>query len=399
MQSDRSILIGVTGGIAAYKAAELARLLVKSGASVRVAMTASASEFITPLTFQALTGNPVATALFDLGRESRITHIELARGPDIIVIAPATANFIAKMATGISDDLLSTVVLAADCPIVIAPAMNTRMFNHPVTQENLKKLESLEGYHVLSTGQGELACGEVGAGRLLEPELIAATLERIISARHDLAGIRFLVTAGPTQEPLDPVRYLTNPSSGKMGYAIAKRAAERGAEVVLISGPTGLNPPSGVKMLPVRTSAEMYQAALSEVDRAEVVVKAAAPADYRPARTAKHKIKKGKGPMMLELKRTRDILSALGRRRGKRLLVGFAAETKDLEKNAREKLIKKHLDLCVANPVGASGAGFGADTNKGMLLYREGRGEAFGPMTKVALADFLLDRILNLMKG
>ena len=338
---NKNVVLGVTGGIAAYKSAELVRLLVKAAANVRVVMTRNAQEFITPLTLQTLSGNPVSTATFDLTQESEIGHIRLADTADLILIAPATANILAKLAHGIADDLLSTVLLVTRAPVVIAPAMNVHMYAHPTTQENLQKLQSF-GHTIVEPTEGELACGYEGKGRLANPEQIVECAEAALT-KKDLRGEHVIVTAGPNCEPIDPVRFITNRSTGKMGFAMARVAFQRGAEVTLVSGPTTLAAPLGVRLCAVRTALEMQQAVLAHYPRASMVVSAAAIADYRPAQVASQKIKKKEGDFSISLDRNPDILAGLGQDKGSRLLVGFATETEDVLHNAERKLRAKTL--------------------------------------------------------
>jgi phosphopantothenoylcysteine decarboxylase / phosphopantothenate---cysteine ligase len=397
MIKDKRIVIGVTGGIAAYKVAELTRILVKEGASVRVAMTRNATKFVGPLTFEALSGNRVVWDMFDPLTEP-IGHIAWGQETDLIIIAPATANFIAKMAHGIADDFLSSIVLASTAKILACPAMNTRMYLNPATQENIR-LISERGCTVMKPGEGELACHTEGPGRLPAPEEIAG-LAGILLADGDLNGLRIIVTAGPTQEPVDPVRYITNRSSGKMGYAIAKAAAQRGAAVTLISGPVALTAPHGVETLQVRTTAEMRQAVLDRAGRSDVIIKAAAVSDYRPDETAVQKIKKDDGPLTLSLIKNPDILAELGalKKESNYILVGFAAETEKLTGNAKDKLQRKNLDLIVANDVTRKDSGFEADSNQVQIISRDGHVEDLPLMSKDALADQILDRIVMLRK-
>ena len=390
----RVIVVGVTGGIACYKAVELVRLLVKSGYCVRVIMTRSATEFVTPLTFQTLSGNSVALETFDLTQESLIGHIQLADTADLFVIAPATANIIGKLAAGIADDLLTTVLMATRAPVLVAPAMNIHMFEHPILQENIRKLRRI-GYQVLEPSEGFLACGYEGRGRLPEPEKIAEEIERLLGAK-DLSGERLLITAGPNREPIDPVRYVSNRSSGKMGYALAHAAIRRGAEVVLISGPTALAAPAGARFVPVITAEEMRNAVLREFDQSTSVVMAAAVSDYRVASAATQKIKRGKGTLELRLEPNPDILKELGVRKDGKLLVGFAAETEELLANARKKLREKNLDMVVANNVAEAGSGFDGDTNIATIVDRTGAVHSLPLMSKAELADRIYDHLLAL---
>lgn len=395
---DIDIVVGVTGGIAAYKAAELVRLLVKEEARVRVAMTENAARFVTPLTFEALCGNRVIRRMFDWRGEA-MDHITWGQEADLIIIAPATADFIAKMAHGIADDFLSTMILAATARVLICPAMNTRMYLNPATAQNLSRLKSL-GVSVMAPGEGELACRTEGPGRLPEPAEILEEAKKTLSDQ-DFGGLRVLVTAGATQEPLDPVRYLTNRSSGKMGYALAAAAGRRGASVTLVSAPTCLSPPPGVHVESVTTAEEMRRAVLDHASRCDVVIMAAAVSDYRPPRTAEQKIKKGPDSLTLELIKNPDILAELGRTRNENspVLVGFAAETEQLLAHAQGKLEKKNLDMVVANDVSRSDAGFAADTNEVKMIYRDGKVESTPLMSKQDVANVILDRIKTLRKN
>jgi len=394
---DKKVIVGITGGIAAYKAAELVRLLVKAGASVMVAMTHNATRFVTPLTFEALSGQRVIWDMWEDNTEP-MDHINRGQSADLIVIAPATANFVANMAHGIANDFLSTMVLAATARIMVCPSMNTQMFANPAVQDNLRILRE-RGYSIMAPAEGELACGTEGAGRLPEPEDILEQT-RLLLSKEDLAGLRILVTAGPTIEAIDPVRYITNRSSGKMGYALARAARLRGAAVTLVSGPTSLKPPAGVTLEKVKATEEMKQAVMRHRNKCDVIIKAAAVLDYRPREKAVQKIKKEAWNQSLDLVRTPDILAELGRAKGdsRYLLVGFAAETEDLLANAREKLEKKNLDMIVANDVSRGDAGFETDTNLVRIIYRDGQIEELPMMTKHEVADHLLDRIKKLWK-
>jgi len=394
--NDKRILLGVTGSIAAYKAVELLRLLTKSGAEVQVVMTEAATKFVAPLTFETLTRQPVLLDMWSLEYSHRIGHIEATQRADLFVVAPATARTIARLALGLGDDFLSCIYLASRCPVLVAPAMDGDMFEHPAVQENLKRLRD-RGVHVVEPDMGPLASGLVGRGRLADlPEILGA-IERILVPRQDLAGQVVLVTAGPTREPLDPVRFLSNRSSGKMGYAIAEAAAARGAHVILVSGPTALPAPPGVDMIHVETAEEMYQAVLAKLEPARVVIKAAAVADYRPKQKADRKIKKDQAVSEVALEATPDILAELGKRKGTRILVGFAAETDDLVANARKKLQRKNLDLIVANDVGQAGAGFGVDTNMVKILDAMGGVEELPLLSKREVADRILDRVKGVL--
>jgi phosphopantothenoylcysteine decarboxylase/phosphopantothenate--cysteine ligase len=388
----RRVLVGMSGGIACYKACDVVRQLRQAGAVVQVVMTRGAREFVTPLTLQTLSGTRVGTDTFDLTEESEIGHIRLADTADVVLIAPATANVLAKMAHGIADDLLTTVLLATRAPVVVAPAMNVHMWEHPATQANLETLVG-RGVRVVGPASGSLACGYEGAGRLAEPadvfEAVAAAL-----APQDLAGERILISAGPTREAIDPVRYLTNHSSGKMGYALARVARRRGAEVTLVTGPVALPPPSGVRVIAVESAVEMGRALRAEYLRATVLVMAAAVADYRPTTVLDRKHKKAGGEWTLALTRNADILSGLARQKGRRVVVGFAAETHDVVAGARRKLREKQLDLVVANDVTAEGAGFGTDTNVVRLIDAGGGDDALPVLPKDEVAGRIFDWVV-----
>ncbi len=396
MLQGKCVILGVTGGIAAYKAAELLRLLVKSGAEIHVVMTRSAQEFITPLTFQALSGNPVHTELFSLIQEQEIGHISLADRADLILVAPATANLIGKVANGIADDLLTTTIMATRAKVLFAPAMNSNMWENPIYQENHAKLEDL-GYHFVEPAYGELACGWQGKGKLPDPQEIFNSA-RALLGNNDLAGKTVLVTAGPTREEIDPVRFLSNHSSGKMGYAVACAARNRGARVVLISGPVNLHEPKGVETIQVVSAREMHEAVMKMAGQADLIIKAAAVADFRPVVRGDQKVKKGSTETTtIELQRNPDILAELGQQKGSRVLIGFAAETEELLKHAREKLASKNLDMIVANDVTQEGAGFNGDTNIVRFLSADGHVEELPQMTKAEVADLLLDRATALL--
>jgi phosphopantothenoylcysteine decarboxylase/phosphopantothenate--cysteine ligase len=393
----KQVIVGVTGGIAAYKAAELVRLLVREGASVRVAMTRNGARFVGPLTFEALSGERVIVDMWE-GGAGAMEHIAWGQGADLVIIAPATANFIAKEAHGIADDFLSTMVLAAKAPILVCPSMNSAMFLHAATQENLRTLRA-RGVHVMDPEAGALACRTEGPGRLPEPEHILEEAAALLSAK-DLSGLKVLVTAGPTVEPIDPVRYITNRSSGKMGYALARAARRRGAKVILVTGPTALTPPIGVELIPVKTAEEMREAVFAHIEGCRIVLKAAAVADYRPVHTSAHKIKKGEAALTLDLVQNPDILGAIGReRKPGTFLVGFAAETRDLLQNAAKKMASKNLDMIVANDVSMAGAGFESDTNIVKLIYRDGHTEDLPLMSKGDVADVVFDRIREAMEA
>lgn len=397
--SNRTVILGVGGGIAAYKACELARLVVKGRGTVRVAMTPAATRFVGPLTFQAISNAPVAVDLLDPRSDLAYDHLGLARQADLLVIAPATADLIARLRMGMGDDAVTATALACTCPVLLAPAMNTHMWANPAVQENVAALRA-RGWHVVGPGAGQLADGDVGEGRLAEPEEIALAASRLLG-NLDLAGRRVLVTAGPTREPIDPVRFISNPSSGKMGYAVARVAARRGAEVVLVSGPTALPDPEGARVVRVETAEEMARAVEGEAGGIDLFVGAAAVSDYRPASPAAHKVKKRDQDETLVLARTPDILAGLGKRFAGRadapVLVGFAAETDDVIAHAREKLKGKRCDLVVANKVGGPGAGFGGDTNRVALVSQSELAEIEGPKEKVAEA--ILDWILPIVNA
>ncbi|MDO3379307.1 bifunctional phosphopantothenoylcysteine decarboxylase/phosphopantothenate--cysteine ligase CoaBC [Geoalkalibacter halelectricus] len=394
---EKTIVLGVCGGIAAYKAAELVRLYVKAGAQVHVVMTRNAQEFVTPLTFQTLTGNPVHSELFNLLQEREIGHISLADRADVFVLAPATANVIGKVAAGIADDLLTTTLMATKAPVLVAPAMNVNMWESPIYQQNQSKLAAL-GYRFVDPASGFLACGWEGKGKLADPaDIFEETLALLTP--QDLAGETVLVTAGPTREEIDPVRFISNYSSGKMGFALARMARLRGARVILVSGPSALATPPGVERVDVVSADEMRDVVLARWEQVSIAIKAAAVADYRPARRSARKMKKeGREDLSLELEKNPDILAELGRLKGTRFLVGFAAETCDLLENARKKLQAKNLDLMVANDVTQERAGFDVDTNIVRLLQPDGTEEALPEMTKDEVARHILDRILALRR-
>jgi phosphopantothenoylcysteine decarboxylase/phosphopantothenate--cysteine ligase len=396
------ITLGVTGGVAAYKAAELVRRLQQENFTVQVVMTRGAREFITPLTFAALSGQKVITDLFgseesgEANLESAIEHIAVAQRTDLLLVAPATADILAKFARGIADDFLTTLYLASTAPLVLAPAMNVNMWNHPATQENIKLLRD-RGNIVVTPDEGYLACGMIGPGRLAGQEEIVAAVKAALHAQRDLEGETVLVTAGPTCEDLDPVRYLTNRSSGKMGYAVAEAAARRGAKVTLVSGPTALETPQGVTRIDVRTAAEMYAAVTVRFPQCTIAIFAAAVADYRPVVSAQNKIKRGKEPIDLKMEPTTDILATLAKEKGGRLVIGFAAETQNVAENARKKLAGKHADVIVANDVTAEGAGFDVDTNIVTIFSVDGRDVALPKLTKSEVAQRILDEIVRLV--
>ena len=390
MLQGKTVLLGVTGGIAAYKAAALASALVKQHCCVEVIMTAHATEFITPLTFEQLTGNRTMVDTFDRNFVHQVEHVSLAHRTDLVLVAPATANVCAKLAHGLADDMLTTTVLACKCPKLIAPAMNTNMFENPVTQDNLDVLRRY-GWEVIQPASGRLACGDTGAGKLPEPEQLLQHILRRLALPHDLEGKRVLVTAGPTQEALDPVRYITNHSTGKMGYAIARMAMLRGAEVTLISGPTAIDQPPFVEVVPVVSAADMFDAVAQHSANADWIFKSAAVADYTPAEYSGDKVKKKEGDMSIPLTRTKDILQYLGgHRRPSQFICGFSMETRDMLENSRAKLEKKHVDMICANNLKVAGAGFGGDTNVITLITADGA-EELPLMSKEAAADRILD--------
>jgi len=394
--NNKTIVLGVCGGIAAYKACDLASMLRQSGAQVVVVMTQAAQQFVTPLTFQSLTHRPVITSLWTPVEEWEIEHISVAQKASLAVIAPATANIIAKLACGIADDFLTTFTLATRAPILVCPAMNCDMYANKIVQENIERLKG-RGFHFIDPEEGTLACGDIGKGRLAGVEKIFARIVSLLTAKQDYSGIKVLVTAGPTQEPIDPVRYITNPSTGKMGYALAQAARERGAKVVLVSGPTTLSSPEGVETIRVRTAGEMAKEALAKVRGCDVVIGAAAVADYTPAKTSDHKMKKSSSELAINLKPTIDIMAQLGKRKGKRLLVGFSVETRDLIENSKKKLEKKNLDMIVCNDVTRAGAGFATDTNIVTILDRKGGSEQLPQMSKLETAHRVLDKIRKLL--
>lgn len=395
MLKGKTILLGVTGGIAAYKAANLASLLIKQHATVHVIMTKNATNFINPITFESLTGTKCLTDTFDRNFEFKIEHIALAKQADAVIVAPATANVIAKLANGLADDMLTTTILACRCPKIVAPAMNTAMYENAITQDNIKKLEHY-GFTVTETAVGKLACGDVGGGKLLDEQTLLEYILHAAALEKDLAGKKILVTAGPTQEAIDPVRFLSNHSTGKMGYAIARMAMLRGADVTLVTGKTSIEPPKFVKIVPVVSAREMFEAVVSVSDEQDFIIKAAAVADYRPAEVAKEKVKKKDDDMAIRLERTDDILKYLGehKKEGQKLC-GFAMETTDMEAQAKQKLEKKNLDLIAANNVKVAGAGFGTDTNV-VTLIDKNSSRQLALMSKEAVA---MEILTTLMKG
>ncbi len=397
MLKGKEIVLGVTGGIAAYKAAEFVRLLVKEGSQVHVVMTRNAREFIAPLTFQTLSGNPVVTDPFALIEGEQIGHIALADLAELIVILPATANIIGKIANGLADDFLSTTVMATRAPVLIVPSMNVNMWENKALQKNVQTLLE-RGYHFMEPGEGELACHWYGKGRLPELDDVIEKIKDLFTPK-DLKGETVLVSAGPTQEPIDPVRFITNRSTGKMGFALANVARRRGAEVILIAGPNRLSlPREDVEVVSVRTAEEMRQAVLRQMERCTVVIKAAAVSDYRPLKVSEHKLKKSDARETLELERTKDILKEVGKKKGNRIVVGFAAETEDLIANAKKKLVEKNLDLIIANDVSKPGAGFATETNQVRILFPSGEIRDLPQLSKEEVSTAILDEVAKLLK-
>jgi len=392
--TNKTVVLGVTGSIAAYKAAYLASQLTQAGADVEVIMTEAATKFITPITFRSITGRPVVTEMFDLASEYSVEHVALAEAADVVVIAPATANIIAKLAAGIADDMLSCTVLATKAPVIVAPAMNVNMYENPITQDNLVKLQARD-FAIIGPAYGRLASGKMGLGRLVDIDEVLGTICQVLGKGGDLAGKWIVVTAGGTQEPVDPVRCLTNCSSGKMGYALAEAARDRGAQVVLVSAPSALPRPAGVDMVDIRTAQEMYQAVKKAVAKADALIMAAAVADYRPVKVSESKIKRQQvSSLTLELERTPDIL---GEVKGNFVRVGFAAESENLVANAKEKLHKKQLDLIAANDITAADSGIGADANQVVIIDREDKVEELPLLPKREVADKILDRVAGLL--
>lgn len=388
----KTIVVGVTGGIAAYKTAELVSRLVKKGYDVYVVMTSSAQEFVAPLTFRTLSGNPVLTDMFEEPKTWNVQHVSLGEKADLFLIVPATANMIGKIAHGLADDLLSTTVLAATCPVLLAPAMNVNMWNNPIFQDNIKRLMQF-GYHIVEPGTGRLACGTTGKGRLADLEEIEQKVEQLLDDRKDFHGRKILITAGPTREALDPVRFLSNHSTGRMGYDLACAARTRGAEVFLVSGPTSLPDPAGVTVKRVVSAWEMYQAVMARYPLVDIVIKTAAVADYRPKEISAEKIKKQSSELVLTLEKNPDILLELGYKKEHQILVGFAAETQNVVEYAREKMVKKSLNMVVANNVAEEGAGFGGNTNRVTIITNDGEVIQLPQLTKFETAHAILDRI------
>ena len=393
MLANKTIVLGITGSIAAYKAADIASKLTQAGARVEVVMTESATKFVAPLTLRSITGRPVVTDMFELASEFSIEHIALAEAADVVVIAPATACIIAKLAAGIADDMLTCTVLATKAPIILAPAMNVNMFENSITQDNLSKLKA-RGFTIVDPACGRLASGKIGVGRLAEVDKIIGTIRQVLGRSGDLAGKRIVVTAGGTQEPIDPVRHIGNRSSGKMGYAVAEAARDRGAEVSLITAPASLSDPAGMEVVHIKTAAEMKEAVAKAVAQADALIMAAAVADYQPKSVAEAKIKKDSPSLNLELVRTPDILTEV---KGDFIRVGFAAESEDIVANARNKLEKKQLDIIVANDITDADSGFGTDTNKVTLISRDGKVDSLPLLTKREVADKILDRVVKIL--
>lgn len=398
MLTGKTVLLGVSGSIAAYKTASLASALKKLHADVHVLMTKNAVNFINPITFETLTGNKCLVDTFDRNFEYSVEHVSLAKKADVVMVAPASANVIGKIAHGIADDMLTTTIMACRCRKIIAPAMNTNMFQNPIVQDNLKILEKY-GYEVISPACGYLACGDTGEGKMPEPELLLEYILREIAREKDMQGLNVLVTAGPTQESIDPVRYITNHSTGRMGYAIARVCMQRGARVTLVSGPVNIQPPPFVTVVPVKTAREMFEAVTERSEEQDIIIKAAAVADYRPRYVSSEKVKKQDGELSVELERTDDILAYLGKNKRKdQFLCGFSMETENMIENSRRKLQKKNLDMIVANNVKVEGAGFGVDTNVVTIITGEGEISP-GMLSKEETAARILDQILKMKRG
>jgi phosphopantothenoylcysteine decarboxylase/phosphopantothenate--cysteine ligase len=394
MLRSKVIVLGVSGSIAAYKAAEIASQLTQAGAKVNVILTEEAVQFISPVTFRAITGRPVVTEMFDLDSEFSIEHVSLAKAADVVVISPATANIIAKLAAGIADDMLCCTVLATKAPVIIAPAMETNMYNNPVTQDNLSKLKA-RNFVIIGPATGWLASGKEGLGRLADVNDIVRSVRQVLERSGDLAGKHIVVTAGGTQEPVDPVRYISNRSSGKMGYAMAEAARDRGAKVTLVTAPVSLLEPAGVEVVKINTAQEMLRAVEKATRQADALVMAAAVADYRPAKAAKDKIKKGESGLTLKLECTQDILGSV---KGNFIKVGFAAESSNLVENAKQKLKQKELDFIVANDITTKNSGFGTETNRVTIIDRQGKVDSLPLMPKREVADKVLDKVAKLLR-
>ena len=399
MLKGKTVVIGVSGGIAVYKACDVVSRLKKLNANVHVIMTKSATEFVTPLTFQSLSQNYVVSDMFEEPKTWDVEHISLAKKADVFLIVPATANVIGKVANGIADDMLTTTVMATTGKVLIAPAMNTNMYRNPILQRNISTLKEL-GYNFVDPDSGRLACGDIGEGKLASPEkIVDAVVDLFNEDKKDLLGKKIMITAGPTVESIDPVRYLTNRSTGKMGYAIAKMAANRGADVTLVSGPTNIEPPSNIKkLIKVQSAKDMYDAIIDNFDENQVIIKSAAVADYKPKNYSDKKIKKSNDDLILELDRNKDIAYELGKIKKNKILVGFAAETNDLIENAKGKISKKNLDFIVANDLTESGAGFGTDTNIVKIIDKDGNIAKYPQMKKDEVADVILDKVKSLLE-
>ena len=399
MLKGKTVVIGVSGGIAVYKSCDVVSRLKKLNANVHVIMTKSATEFVTPLTFQSLSQNYVVSDMFEEPKTWDVEHISLAKKADVFLIAPATANVIGKVANGIADDMLTTTVMATTGKVLIAPAMNTNMYRNPILQRNISKLKEL-GYNFVDPDSGRLACGDIGEGKLASPEkIVDAVVDLFNEDKKDLLGKKIMITAGPTVESIDPVRYLTNRSTGKMGYAIAKMAANRGADVTLVSGPTNIEPPSNIKkLIKVQSAKDMYDAIIDNFDENQVIIKSAAVADYKPKNYSDKKIKKSNDDLIIELDRNKDIAYELGKIKKNKILVGFAAETNDLIENAKGKISKKNLDFIVANDLTESGAGFGTDTNIVKIIDKDGNIAKYPQMKKDEVADVILDKVKSLLE-
>lgn len=394
--SGKTVLLGVTGSIAAYKIASLASALKKQDADVHVLMTKNATNFINPITFESLTGNKCLVDTFDRNFQFQVEHVSIAKKADVVMLAPASANVIGKIAHGIADDMLTTTIMACKCPVYVAPAMNTNMYENPIVQDNIKILQKY-GYKIIDPACGYLACGDTGAGKMPEPEVLLSYIMREIAYEKNLAGKKILITAGPTQEAIDPVRYITNHSSGKMGYALAKMAMLRGAEVTLVSGQTAITPPPFVKVISITSAKDMYDAVTAVSDKQDIIIKAAAVADYRPASVSDEKMKKSDNQMSIELERTDDILKYLGEHKGEnQFLCGFSMETSNMISNSRAKLEKKNLDMIAANNLKVDGAGFQGDTNV-LTLITQNEEVSLELMSKEDAAGIILDKILSLM--
>lgn len=397
MLKDKTVVIGVSGGIAVYKTLDVVSRLRKLGVNVNVIMTKSATEFVTPLSFQSLSQNYVVCDMFEDPKTWDVEHISLAKRADVFLIAPATANVIGKIANGIADDMLTTTVMATKAKVLIAPAMNTNMYENPILQRNINTLKEL-GYNFVEPESGRLACGDTGKGKLASPETIVDEVVKLLSKDQDLKGKSIIVTAGPTIESIDPMRYITNRSTGKMGYSIAKEAIERGADVTLITGPTNLTPPQNLKKLvKIESAKDMYEAVLANLDENDVVIKSAAVADYKPKNYSNKKIKKSDDDLVIELDRNKDIAQEIGKIKNNKILVGFAAETNDLIENASLKIKKKNLDFIVANDLTKEGAGFGVDTNIVKIIDKEGNITEYPKMKKEEVANIILDKIKELL--